>query len=85
MYTYIFQTYTRDRNWEFIDVIFLFVHNMFWPLRAIFMWNTIILLIYLEKAIDITTDPLFHNLSLISYLYKGKCAILKMDWLQFFK
>jgi hypothetical protein len=26
------------------------------------------LLIYLEKAIDISTDPLFHNLSLIIYL-----------------
>jgi hypothetical protein len=71
MYTYIFQTYTRDRNWEFIDVIFLFVHNMFWPFRAIFRRNTIILLIYLEKAIDITMDPLFHNLSLIIYLYKA--------------
>jgi hypothetical protein len=41
MYTYIFQTYTRDRNWEFIDVIFLFVHNVFRPLRAIFRWNTV--------------------------------------------
>jgi hypothetical protein len=85
MYTYIIQTYTRDRNWEFIGVIFLLVHNMFRPLRAIFRWNTFTSLIYLEKAIDITTDPLFHNLSLIIYLYKGKSVILKMDWLQFFK
>jgi hypothetical protein len=75
MYTYIFQTYTHDRNWEFIDVIFLLVHNMFRPLLAIFRWNTITLLIYLEKAIDITMEPLFHNLSLIIYLYKGKCII----------
>jgi hypothetical protein len=80
--TYIFQTYPRDRNREFIGVILLLVHNMFRPLRAIFRWNTISLLIYLEKAIDITTDPLFHNLSLIIYLYNGKWAFyFKMNWL----
>jgi hypothetical protein len=55
---YIFQIYTRDRNWEFIGVIFLLVHNIFRPLRAIFKWNTITLVTYLEKATDITTDPL---------------------------
>jgi hypothetical protein len=65
---YIFQIYTRDHNWEFIGAIFLLVHNMFRSLRAILRWNAITLLIYLEKAIDITTDPLFHNLSLIIYL-----------------
>jgi hypothetical protein len=75
LYTYIFQTYTRDRNWEFIDVIFLLVHNMFRSLLAIFRWNTITLLTYLEKAIAITTDPLFYNLSRIIYLYNGKWAI----------
>jgi hypothetical protein len=73
---YIFQTHTRDRNWEFIGVIFLLAHNMFRLRRAILRWNKITLLIYLEKAIDITTDPLFHNLSLIIYLYKGKCACI---------
>jgi hypothetical protein len=26
--SYIFQIYTRDRNWEFIGDIFLSVHNM---------------------------------------------------------
>jgi hypothetical protein len=63
-------------------VIFLLVHNMFRPLRAILRWNIITLHIYLEKAIYITTDPLFHNLSLIIYLYKGKWAIyFKMNWL----
>jgi hypothetical protein len=67
---YIFQTYTRDRNWEFIDVIFLFVHNMFWPLQAILRWNTIILLVYLEKAIDITMDPLFTTGLLLSIYTK---------------
>jgi hypothetical protein len=74
MYTYIFQIYTRARNSEFIGVIFLLVYNIFRPLRAIFRRNTITLLIYLEKAIAITTDPLFHNLSLIIYLYNGKWA-----------
>jgi hypothetical protein len=39
-------------------LLFLSVHNMFRPLRAIFRWNTITSLTYLEKAIDITTDPL---------------------------
>jgi hypothetical protein len=40
-----------------------------------------LLFIYLEKAIDITTDPLFYNLSLIIYLYNGKCifTILSCD------
>jgi hypothetical protein len=82
MYTDIFQIYTRDRNWEFIGVIFLLVHNMCRPLRAILKWNTIRVLIYLEKAIDITTDPLLHNLSLIIYLYNSKYAFyFKMNWL----
>jgi hypothetical protein len=84
MYTYIFQIYTRDRNWEFIGVIFLLVHNMFRPLRAILKWNTITLHIYLEKAIDITTDPSFHYLSLIIYLYNGKYILKWIDY-NFFK
>jgi hypothetical protein len=67
--TYIFQTYTRDRNWKFIDVIFLFLHNMFRPLRAILRWNNL-LLTYLEKAIDITTDPLFTICLLLSIYTK---------------
>jgi hypothetical protein len=41
------RVYTRDRNWEFIGVIFLLVHNMFRPLRAILRWNIIILHIYI--------------------------------------
>jgi hypothetical protein len=82
MYTHIFQIHARNHNWQFIGVIFLLVHNMFRPLRAIFRWNTITVLIHLEKAIDITTDPLFHNLSLIIYLYNGKYAFyFKMNWL----
>jgi hypothetical protein len=52
MYTYIFQTYTRDRNWAFIDVIFLFVHNMFRPIRAILRWNTIYYL-YISRKLSI--------------------------------
>jgi hypothetical protein len=106
---YIFQIYARDRNWEFIGVIFLLVHNMFRPLWAIFRWNTITLLtriqgaasslpfsygnchmkkvaslphsVYLEEAIDIITDPLFHNLSLIIYLYNGKWAYYILKWI----
>jgi hypothetical protein len=58
--------YTRDRNWEFIGVTFILSdHNMFRPLRAILRWNTTTSLTYFEKAIDITTDPLFYNCSLI--------------------
>jgi hypothetical protein len=83
MYTYTFQIYTRDRNWEFIGVVFLLVHNIFRSLRAILRWNTITLLIYLEKAIDITTDPLFHNLSLIIYLYNGKWACYILKWIDY--
>jgi hypothetical protein len=81
MYTYTFGIYTRDRNWEFIGVIFLLVHIMFRPLRAIFKWNAIILLIYLEKAIDITTDPLFHNLLLSIYTMVNELFILK--WIDY--
>jgi hypothetical protein len=57
--------YTCDRNWEFIGVIILSVHNMFRPLWAILKWNTTTSLTYFEKAIDTTTDPLFYNCSLI--------------------
>jgi hypothetical protein len=63
--TYIFQTYTRDRNWEFIDVIFLFVHNMFRPLRAILRWNTIYYLYISRKLSILQRIRCIHNLSLI--------------------
>jgi hypothetical protein len=35
MYTYNFQIYTRDRNWEFIGVIFVLVDNMFRALGGV--------------------------------------------------
>jgi hypothetical protein len=83
MYTYIFQIYTGVRNWEFIGVIFLLAHNIVSAsLGHPQVKHNYITYIYLENAIDITTDPLFHNLSLIIYLYKGKWAIyFKMNWL----
>jgi hypothetical protein len=56
--------YTCDRNWEFICVIFLLVHNMFRPLRAILRCNTITLHIYLEKAIYITVY-MYYNIYVI--------------------
>jgi hypothetical protein len=52
MYTYIFQIYTRDHNWEFIGAIFLLVHNMFRPLRAILRWNTILLMFWIIRNGD---------------------------------
>jgi hypothetical protein len=69
--------YTWDRNWEFIGVTFfsLFI-TCFGPLRVIFRWNTITSLTYLEKAIDITTDPLFHNLSLIIHIILSLLSII---------
>jgi hypothetical protein len=42
MYAYIFQIYTRDRNWEFIGVIFLLVHNMFRALQVKYNYITYI-------------------------------------------
>jgi hypothetical protein len=59
------QIYLRSQLRIYWCYFFLSVHNMFRPLKAIFRWNTITSLTYFEKAIDITTDPLFHNLSLI--------------------
>jgi hypothetical protein len=82
MYTYIFQIYTRDRNWEFIGVIFLLVHNMFRPLRAIFRWNTIILLIYLEIADKRRSLGRYSSLAdsdhgVFFYIYLEKLSILQ--------
>jgi hypothetical protein len=71
MYTYIFQIYTRDRNWEFIGVIFLLVHNMFRPLSGHLQVNYNYITYISREATDITTGPLLHNLSLIIYLYKA--------------
>jgi hypothetical protein len=61
-FTYTFQIYLRSQLRIYWCYFFLSVHNVFRPLRAIFRWNTITSLTYLEKAIDITPDPLFHNL-----------------------
>jgi hypothetical protein len=65
IYTYTFQVHLRSQLRIYWCYIFLSVHNMLRPLRAIFKWYTITSLTYLEKAIGITTDPLFHNFSLI--------------------
>jgi hypothetical protein len=45
------------------NLLVLLLFSLFTTCFGPFRWNTITSLTYLEKAIDITTDPLFHNFS----------------------
>jgi hypothetical protein len=63
--------YTCNHNREFLLLfLFLSVHNMFRPLRAILRWNTKTSFVFFESAIDTRTEPLFYNCSLIVFHLK---------------
>jgi hypothetical protein len=60
---YTSQIYLQSQLRILVVIFILSVHNMFRPLRAILRWNTTTSFIYLESAMDTTTDPLFYNCS----------------------